>query len=151
MKAMDVAARIINRCIDMNNPISNLKLQKILYFINMHYLVNRQKHLIDGELFEAWQYGPVIEEVYNKYAVFVANPIKVRDIRANIEHFPQDDANMLYNFIDKAANVPSWQLVEFSHARGGAWDRVYRDGVGAHEIIPNVFIEEEARSIRERQ
>ncbi|MGG7049080.1 MULTISPECIES: Panacea domain-containing protein [unclassified Campylobacter] len=151
MKALDVAAHIINRCIDMGNPISNLKLQKILYFINMYYLVNRDRSLIDDNFFEAWQYGPVIEEVYNKYAIFVSNLIKVRDMRDDIEPFLTEDINMLYNFIDKIANIPSWQLVDFSHTKDGAWDRVYKNGIGAYNIIPNAFIEDEARKIRDNR
>lgn len=38
MKALDVAKYIINKCIELNKPISNLQLQKIMYFVHLGYL-----------------------------------------------------------------------------------------------------------------
>ena len=38
MKAQDLAVYIINRAIEFGNPVSNLKLQKKLYFVNLLYL-----------------------------------------------------------------------------------------------------------------
>lgn len=67
MKAMDLAYYIVNRAIDFGNPVSNLKLQKIIYFVNLLHLKRTGDFLIsdiEKNPFEAWQFGPVIENVY---------------------------------------------------------------------------------------
>ena len=46
MKAKELAKHIIDYCISINNPISNLQLQKILYFVDMFYLIHKNVRLI---------------------------------------------------------------------------------------------------------
>lgn len=47
MKAQDLAHYIINRSIDNQTYIGNLQLQKILYFVNLLYLHDSQKFLVE--------------------------------------------------------------------------------------------------------
>lgn len=47
--------------------ISHLKLQKILYFAQIVFLCTKNKELFQEEIL-AWQYGPVIESIYNEYS-----------------------------------------------------------------------------------
>ena len=35
-----------------------------------------------------------------------------------------------------------WQLVEETHKKNGAWDRVYNQGRGNKQLIPIEYIEE---------
>ena len=58
----------------LNQPVTNLKLQKILYFLNAIYLVKRSKPLVDAT-FEKWNYGPTIPDVYKEYRVNGGNNI----------------------------------------------------------------------------
>ena len=44
--------------------ISNLKLQKLLYYSQGCFLALRDEPLFDSPI-EAWTYGPVVPEVYN--------------------------------------------------------------------------------------
>lgn len=68
---LDVAQYVINCSInDVNdNSMSNLKLQKILYYIQAAFLVEHKKKCFDSPIV-AWSLGPVVPEVYNKYKVF---------------------------------------------------------------------------------
>ena len=43
MEALDVAKYIINKAIDMRSPVSNLQLQKILYFAHLESLKQGEK------------------------------------------------------------------------------------------------------------
>ena len=36
--ALDIARYIINKCIDLGRPVSNLQLQKILYYVQGEYM-----------------------------------------------------------------------------------------------------------------
>lgn len=55
--------------------LSNLELQKILYFTELAYIKKFDRHLIEDD-FEAWQYGPIIKSVYYKYRNYGANSIE---------------------------------------------------------------------------
>lgn len=61
-RAEDVAAYIINKQVDDGYPISNLKLQKILYFVQAEFLVSKDEPCFD-DVIEAWDFGPVVESV----------------------------------------------------------------------------------------
>lgn len=70
-RAIDVADYIITRANDTGQPVSNLSLQKIMYFLNAFSLENNiDEPLIDDSIFEKWTYGPVMPEIYFEYNVF---------------------------------------------------------------------------------
>jgi uncharacterized phage-associated protein len=56
--------------------ITNLGLQKILYIAQMIFMGEKNGvRLVDAE-FEAWDYGPVVPNVYRRVRMFGANPIQ---------------------------------------------------------------------------
>ena len=57
--------------------ISNLKLQKILYLIQAYSLIHTKKPCFSEDI-EAWDFGPVIPEVYRKYKQFGSTDIQIR-------------------------------------------------------------------------
>ena len=76
MKALNLAAYIVNLCIEESNPVSNLQLQKIMYITHLYYFRNHKAKLITDLPFEAWKFGAIIKQVYYKYFyIYVANPI----------------------------------------------------------------------------
>lgn len=54
--------------------ISNLKLQKLLYYAQGSYLALKNE-LLFNEKIKAWKHGPVVLEVYNKYKKYKSNGI----------------------------------------------------------------------------
>lgn len=46
--------------------LSNLKLQKLLYYAQGHHLAERHRPLF-GDQIQAWSHGPVVPEVYHGY------------------------------------------------------------------------------------
>ena len=64
-----IARYVIHRCSQNERPINNLKLQKILYFIQAEFLVGTGKACFDDEI-EAWASGPVVPAVYSRYMIF---------------------------------------------------------------------------------
>ncbi|WP_051604717.1 Panacea domain-containing protein [Helicobacter rodentium] len=144
MKALEVAKHIINYCIGINKPVSNLQLQKMLYFLDIFYLVNKKGRLITDKDFQAWQYGPVIPEVYQNYAFNAAYPINIRqDIK---EEFPDDYSGYLYAFIHKLAKMKPWDLVDLSHEPNQPWSKAYIEG--KKETISTELMEEYAKQQR---
>ena len=145
MRALDVAGQIINYCVSIDKPITNLHLQKLLYFVDIYYLINKKVRLIE-ENFEAWQYGPVIPNVYYEYSIFAAYPIGI--IVKNIESFPKDFEGKLYGFIDKLANMLAWDLVKISHEENQPWYKTYHK-YGEKSVIPNDLLKEYADEQRQ--
>ena len=57
---MRLAKYIVQKCYQDGHPISNLQLQKILYFLQIMYGRSTEgKELLFQDDFEAWPYGPV--------------------------------------------------------------------------------------------
>lgn len=73
-KAVDIARYIINKCHENDFLISNLKLQKLLYFAQGYSLALNDEPLFKEEI-EAWDFGPVVPEVYREFKMFGANEI----------------------------------------------------------------------------
>lgn len=68
-EALDVANYVVNYSIEQECPVSNLKLQKLLYYIQAASLVERQKPAFQDEI-SAWTYGPVVEPVYHRFKLY---------------------------------------------------------------------------------
>jgi len=64
--AEDIAEWFIRYSNKRQEKITNLKLQKILYYAVGIYYISKKQSLI-RENFEAWTHGPVIPTIYSKY------------------------------------------------------------------------------------
>lgn len=73
-QSMDIANFIVSLGIESKDYLTNLKLQKVLYFLNASFLVEKDKPLLD-ESFSRWTYGPVIESVYSEFKTYGSSPI----------------------------------------------------------------------------
>ena len=132
--ALSMAKYIIDKCTKDEYPISNLQLQKILYYIQREFL--QQGAMAFPENIEAWQFGPVVPEVYKQYCGFGALPIRMRYVVA----IKSNDENIITPFIEKKRTLNPWDMVSDTHGSGKAWDLIYRDGLGDHQIIPQELI-----------
>ena len=139
--ALNIAKYTINKCTKDRCPISNLQLQKILYYIQREFL--QQGTIAFPENIEAWQFGPVIPEVYKQYCGFGALPIRMKYvivIRSN-------DENIINPIIEKKRMLNPWDMVSDTHSPGKAWDLIYNSGLGDHQIIPKELIKKDRKSV----
>ena len=67
--AMEIAVHVINYVKGQNGHISNLKLQKILYYIQAAFLCERGEVCFDEKIL-CWRHGPVVQSVYNKFSIY---------------------------------------------------------------------------------
>lgn len=63
---------------EVGDVITNLKLQKLLYYAQGLYVAKYDTPLFQEKL-EAWDYGPVVSTVYHNYKVFGSNGIFIPD------------------------------------------------------------------------
>ena len=130
-RALDIACYIITYCVEHGHPISNLQLQKILYYIQLYYLKETGFPAFRDSI-EAWQFGPVVPNVYYRFSGNGAMPITST---FNTEHINAIDKNNFDPIIDEKSVLPPWDLVAETHHEGGAWERNYR-GPDIKNIIP---------------
>ena len=70
----NVANNFIKRSKEENISITPLKLQKLVYFLYMSYLVKTGDKLFT-ERFETWKYGPVLPSLYSEFMAYGQKPI----------------------------------------------------------------------------
>lgn len=73
-RVLQIANYVIHVALDQGIDITNLHLQKILYYLQAESLVRSDVPLFDGEM-EKWRLGPVIPTVYHEYKEFGSRPI----------------------------------------------------------------------------
>lgn len=128
-KAIDVAKHVITYAAGKSCPVTNLKLQKILYFLWIDFYRERKDYLYD-DMIQAWKFGPVIPEVYYAYCHYAAWPIN----KSYDDVLSKDDSDLLNPFIDEYMKESAYALVERSHSTGKPWDEVY--AIHDKNIIP---------------
>jgi len=80
IKAIDIAKKILaeGSNTEFGELISNLKLQKLLYYIQGFHLAYFDEPLFKED-FEAWMYGPVVPCVYEAYKSYGNKGIEYHD------------------------------------------------------------------------
>lgn len=131
-----VANYIITFCHENGLDLNNLKLQKILYYLQAQSLVENDSPLFEESL-QKWKYGPVVPSVYHEYKKEGASNISVENISQILrkpdmdeqpnffglyvkETFNKDfifsyDQNILNASIKFLAEYDSFSLVEETH------------------------------------
>lgn len=137
-KAIDIAKYIIMYCTQREVTVSNIKLQKILYFVYGVYLVRTGSPLFEDE-FRAWQYGPVVEAVYNEFCIFGGSYICLQQ-QANL-NLSDSIKSIIDPIIEDRMRQDVFNLVDETHLPDSAWDKAVKreNGIGCH---PQLFIED---------
>lgn len=115
MKGLDLAKYVVNYACLKDTPISNLQLQKILYFINGNYYRRNGKFLVDSD-FMAYPFGPVIPAVYQEFKHWGSS-----DIIDSYDIAIDNDEDNIKKDIDHYSKISVYDLVQMSHEPSGAW------------------------------
>ena len=99
---------------DAGDAISNMKLQKLLYYAQGFALAIFGKPLFNDD-FEKWAYGPVLPVVYNKYKAFGSEAIP-RPEGASLQDYTDDERKLLDEVYYTFGQYSAWALSEMSHA-----------------------------------
>lgn len=132
--AIDISKYIVTKCIKERKPISNLHLQRILYYIQREYL--KRDMLAFEDQFEAWYIGPVIREVYYYFCGNGAMPI-ISEYKTKIA---KSDRRIVDPIIIDKRELEPWILVEEINKQGGAWDVTYKKDWSNRAIIDRSLI-----------
>lgn len=135
-KAKSVANYVIAYGMKISHPVSNLQLQKILYYIQVHFLKEKGIPFFKDEI-EAWQFGPVIPTVYYQYAAWGPAPITMfKTQKIDLE---QEEKKDLEQIVKEKAVLSLLEIVADTHKKGKAWDLYYK--VNKRDVIPKKAME----------
>lgn len=77
---MYIANFIIEYCNEKGYKTNNLKLQKILYFLQARSLVEENRTLFNENI-RKWRYGPTVPSVYREYKSNLGSHIETKDTK----------------------------------------------------------------------
>jgi uncharacterized phage-associated protein len=128
-----IANFVLDVCESEKRSITNLSLQKIVFFCHAWSLANLGKPLIKHQ-FEAWQYGPVLQYLYRDFRDFEREPITSRAKKLNPVtgasevvpyQFDTETEVLLRKVVGFYARLSAGTLVELSHVEEGPWHRAW--------------------------
>ncbi len=114
LTAKDVAQFFIMKGLDdEESGISNLKLQKLLYYAKGFHQAIFDEPLFPEKLW-AWTHGPVVPDVYHEYKKYGRGPI------TELEYDPtpkldEDQTELLNEVWSVLGQFSAWKLRDMSH------------------------------------
>ncbi len=110
----DIAKKIIAKVdIDAGDVITNLKLQKLLYYVQGFYLAVFDKPLYNDEI-EAWMYGPVVPSVYDNYAPQGKSPLYNMESYTPIS-LTEDEEDLFNQVYEAYGQFSAVKLMNLTH------------------------------------
>lgn len=110
-----------------NWSVSNLRLQKMLYITQVLFLGRNGRHLFRS-VFEAWDYGPVVPEVYQMFKKFGSNPIEKWSFPECEDTCSASEKKFVQELAQSMSRVSSANLVALTHRKGSGWEKNYLPG-----------------------
>lgn len=124
ISAIDIAKYIINKCIDLGRPITNLQLQKILYYVQGEFIKKTGGEELFYNEISAWQYGPVVPDVYFEFNTYSSSDI---NIKCDTFELSKEIKDIIDPVIEQKSLLSAWKLVEDTH-KEKPWLESYIDG-----------------------
>lgn len=110
-----------------NFSLTNLKIQKILYFCQAMFAIAQDgNRLIEDTEFEAWAYGPVIPEIYYRFNLYGQNEIPVGTDNT-FNNLNRNEIDIIEQVWSTLRDKSAFDLVEISHANGGPWYNAFKE------------------------
>ena len=119
--------------------ISNLKLQKLLYYAQGSFLAVTGEPLFDDDIV-AWQHGPVVESVYHIYKKNGANGIPF-DEDFDFSNFTESENDLLKEVYNTFGQYSAWKLRNMTHNET-PWKSTKQNDVISPAVIKDYFIRE---------
>jgi uncharacterized phage-associated protein len=147
-----VANRLLELARERQLVIDPMKVQKLIYYAHGWHLALTGKPLLDRSV-EAWQYGPVLPDVYRAFQRFGAQPITeparhfmIEGGRLGLERYtmPASDPDREYadrilrRILEQYGGYSAIELSMMTHAAGTPWAQAWSENPGKRYIpIPD--------------
>lgn len=125
--ALDIAAYIVEHENTCGRVVSNLRLQKQLYFVQASFYQRYGEPCFKDQI-EAWDFGPVVPTVYKVYKYFGSFHIPYAAKSSSMIIQERDQA-YIGSLLDSLSKFSTSTLVDISHAQK-PWQLAYTGGHG---------------------
>ena len=119
---------------EIGDGITNLKLQKLLYYSQGFYLALNKKSLFE-ESIVAWEHGPVVQEVYYEYKNFGSQIIDRPDEKTNLSENDLDFIKKIWNIFGQFS---AWKLRDMTHQEN-PWNETEQSAEITHKKMTDFF------------
>lgn len=113
MRAKDVAKYYLWRGAQDEDLLTNLKLQKLLYYAQGFYLAIHNKPLF-SETIEAWTHGPVVPDIYHLYKEYGSNVIELNE-DIDFDHIDSETKSILDDVYQVYGQFSAFALRDLTH------------------------------------
>ncbi len=137
-RPITIANYFIDKAIKTNEPVSPLKLLKLVYLAHGWYLGLQGDPLID-ETVQAWKYGPVVPSIYHSFKHYGNEQITKLDYDIFSDSYIVPQQPEIISFLDKVWDVykkySAVQLSALTHEKNSPWDIVWNQQGGSQELF----------------
>lgn len=137
ISCFDIANFFLAFASETGEVITNLKLQKLVYYAQAWYLANYETPLFD-ESFQAWVHGPVIPDLYRIYKEKGSMPILTKITLEEVEAEIDED---IFSFLEEVAKIyipyGAYELEMMTHQEY-PWKKARRD-YKSDEVCKNII------------
>ncbi len=128
--ASAIAYAFVKKAIEAGESITQMKVQKMVYFAHGYHLAKYGKPLIQ-ESFEAWKFGPVVPNIYQDFKFYGSKPISDSDYE---EYAPKELVNYRFDEDAEDAINYTWEVTKdlsaialsnWTHQPNSPWSNVY--------------------------
>lgn len=130
---------------DAGDSISNLKLQKLLYYSQGFHLAMVDKPLFH-EAIKKWVHGPVVPAVWHEYKDYGSGPITIMPVE--LESYSEDVRELLDEVFSVYGQFTATKLRNMTHQEP-PWNEAPDNGEISHNSMKRFFktlvIEDEER------
>lgn len=139
--ARAVANEVIRLAHSKAAPITNLELLKLIYFSH-GFMLGIHKDPIFYQPVIAWQYGPVVLDVYYSFNHYGAQAI-TRQLHMPGLQLVEDKAKEVISYTyDLLGSLSPSRLVAISHDVNGPWYKTWNNSLGQNQVIPIDLMQE---------
>lgn len=142
--ALQVADKFIRIGKQNEKFFTQMQLLKLVYIAHGWMLALAKEPLITNRI-EAWQYGPVIPELYHELKLNGAKPIE-RPILADPALFSPNEEKVIDFTFKNYGDFSAFQLSDITHAANTPWSQTY----GKKDCIPEKLIESHYRDLYQK-
>ncbi|NWN45561.1 Panacea domain-containing protein [Candidatus Phytoplasma pruni] len=97
------------------HPITNMKLQKMVYYVYAKHLVEKQNPIFTNEKIEAWLHGAVFPQLYNEFKHNTWQPITKTTPKGNTENLTKESRKIIDTIIQKYGDKTGDELSTLNH------------------------------------
>lgn len=112
--AIVIANYIIEYEHSQNRSISNLKLQKLLYFVQAQFFRVLGEPCFSDKI-EAWSFGPVVVNVYHAYKFY--GSMDITEVKEDVytDIISTRDKNIINQVLELFSDTPIYEMVDITH------------------------------------